>query len=116
MVNGVHHVIYSSDPEKDRAFFRDVLKLPNVDAGDGWLIFAMPAAELAVHPSTDSGGQEFFLMCDDLVKTTRELDKAGARCGEIQRQSWGLLSHLRLPGGGVLGIYQPSHARPPRSN
>jgi predicted enzyme related to lactoylglutathione lyase len=112
MINGVHHVIYSTSPAKDRAFFRDVLKFSWVDAGDGWLIFATPPAELAVHPATNNDGQELFLMCDDLAETIEELRKAGTECTEVQHLSWGLLTHLTLPGGGVLGLYQPQHARP----
>ena len=112
MIIGAHSVIYSKDAEADRAFLRDVLKLPNVDVGSGWLIFGLPPAELAVHPSERNGVHEFYLMCDDIAALIADLTKHGVISDRIQDQGWGLLSHLTLPGGGRLGIYQPRHARP----
>ncbi len=112
MIIGAHSVIYSTNPDADRAFLRDVLKLTNVDVGDGWLIFGLPPAEVAVHPTNKNGVHEFFLMCDDIEAFVAEMKKAGTACNPVQDQGWGLLSELTLPGGGQLGIYQPRHARP----
>lgn len=112
MIIGAHSVIYSTKPEADRAFLRDVLKLTNVDVGDGWLIFGLPPAEVAVHPSDKDGVHEFFLMCDDIEAFVAEMKRHDAACGPVQDQGWGLLAQLTLPGGGKLGIYQPRHARP----
>ena len=112
MIIGAHSVIYSTNPDEDRAFLRDVLKLTNVDVGDGWLIFGLPPAEVAVHPSDKNGVHEFYLMCDDVEALVAEMQKSDIACGPVQNQGWGLLTHLTLPGGGRLGIYQPRHARP----
>ncbi len=112
MITGAHFVIYSSDSEKDRDFFRDVLKLTSVDVGGGWLIFGLPPSEVAVHPSPENVSPEFFLMCDDIGKFSQEMAKVKILCGPIQDQRWGLLTQLTLPGGGKLGVYQPRHARP----
>jgi hypothetical protein len=97
---------------KDRAFIRDVLKFPSVDAGDDWLIFALPAAELAVHPADENNLQELYLICDDIEELTQHMKLLGVRCSEVQRQNWGSLTRIQLPGGGELQIYQPTHARP----
>jgi hypothetical protein len=112
MISGAHSVIYSTKPEQDRAFFRDVLKLPSVDVGGGWLIFGLPPAEVAVHPSDKNDVHELYLMCDDVEALVAELRKHHIACGPVQDQGWGLLTHLTLPGGGKLGVYQPRHARP----
>jgi hypothetical protein len=112
MIVGAHTVIYSSRPEADRAFFRDVLGLPNVDVGDGWLIFGLPPAEVAVHPSDENDVHEFYLMCGDVVAFVAEMKRRGVACTTVQDQGWGVLTHLTLPGGGKLGVYQPRHARP----
>lgn len=112
MITGAHSVIYSTDAEADRAFLRDVLKLTNVDVGGGWLIFGLPPAEVAVHPSEKNGVHEFFLMCDDLEEFIAELKKRHIACDPVQDQRYGLLTQLTLPGGGKLGVYQPRHARP----
>jgi hypothetical protein len=114
MLIGAHSIIYSRNPEADRAFLRDVLELPNIDVGDGWLIFGLPPAELAVHPSNKNNVHEFYLMCDDVKALIAEMDKRNIACSPVQKQSWGLLTQVTLPGGGKLGIYQPSHARPKR--
>ena len=113
MINGAHVIIYSTDAEKDRAVLRDVLKLPNVDVGDGWLIFGLPPSEVAVHPSTRNDVHEFYLMCADIKAFADEMKKRGIDCGPLEDQGWGILSHMKLPGGGKLGVYQPRHARPP---
>lgn len=112
MINGAHTIIYSKDPEADRAFFRDVLELPNVDVGEGWLIFGLPPAEVAVHPSHKNDVHELYLMCDDVEAFVAALEKRRIRCGEIGDQGWGLLTTVTLPGGGKLGVYQPRHPRP----
>ena len=112
MITGAHSIIYSTNPEADRAFLRDVLNLPNVDVGGGWLIFGLPPAEVAVHPSEKNDVHEFYLMCDDVKALTSDMKKRGVDCGEVKNLSWGLLTQVSLPGGGKLGIYQPRHARP----
>ncbi len=112
MIIGAHSIIFSTNADADRAFLRDVLKLPNVDAGDGWLIFGLPPAEVAVHPSDKNDVQELYLMCDDIDAFIAEMNKRHIACGPVQNQDWGLLTHVMLPGGGNLGVYQPKHARP----
>jgi hypothetical protein len=112
MIIGAHSIIYSTNPDADRAFLRDVLTLPHVDVGEGWLIFGLPPAEVAVHPSDKDDRHEFYLMCDDVVAFVSEMKTHNIACGPVQHQGWGLLTQLTLPGGGKLGIYQPRHARP----
>jgi hypothetical protein len=112
MIIGAHSIIYSTNPDADRAFLRDVLKLTNVDVGGGWLIFGLPPAEVAVHPSDENDRHEFYLMCDDVQSLTTEMQKHDIVCSPVQEQDWGLLTQITLPGGGKLGIYQPRHARP----
>ena len=112
MIIGAHSIIYSKSPELDRAFLRDVLNLPHVDLGGGWLIFALPPAEVALHPSDKNDVHEFYLMCDDVEALIEEMNKRSIPCAPVQNQVWGLLTHVTLPGGGKLGIYQPRHARP----
>jgi hypothetical protein len=112
MITGAHSIIYSTDPEADRLFLRDVLKFPHVDAGEGWLIFGLPPAELAVHPTEHHSHQELFLMCDDIGIFMQEMDQHHVNCTPIQNQSWGQVTYISLPGGGKLGVYQPSHVRP----
>ena len=112
MIIGAHTVIYSRDPVVDRAFLRDVCKLSSVDIGEGWLIFGLPPAEIAVHPSNRNNIHEFYLMCDDLQQLVADLRELKVKCTPVQHQRWGLLTHVSLPGGGQLGIYQPRHARP----
>ena len=112
MIIGAHSIIYSTNPEADRAFFRDVLKLTNVDVGHGWLIFGLPPAEVAVHPSEKNDLHEFYLMCDDVEGFVNEMKEHKVTCEPVQDQGYGLLTQLILPGGGKLGVYQPRHARP----
>jgi hypothetical protein len=112
VITGAHSIIYSKSPEADRVFLRDVLKLSNVDVGDGWLIFGLPPAEVAVHPSDRNDVHEFYLMCSDVDSLIREMNRHGAACSPVLNQGWGLLTHVTLPGGGKLGIYQPRHERP----
>ena len=112
MIIGGHSIIYSTAPEADRAFLRDVLKLTHVDVGDGWLIFGLPPAELAVHPSNENDVHEFFLMCDNVEAFIVEMRKHRIVCDPVQDQGYGLVTQVTLPGGGKLGVYQPRHARP----
>ena len=112
MIVGAHAIIMSKKPEADRAFLRDVLKLTHVDVGGGWLIFGLPPAEVAVHPSDKNDLHEFYLMCDDVDALIADLKARGVVCTAVQQQPWGLLTQVSLPGGGKLGIYQPRHERP----
>lgn len=113
MVTGAHVIIGSSDADADRAFLRDVLELGSIDVGDGWLIFALPPAEAAIHPGKDSR-HELYLTCDDVDATAAELRRRGAEVStEILEQPWGRLAYITLPGGGMLPIYQPKHPSPP---
>jgi hypothetical protein len=113
MINGAHAIIYSRKPDADRKFLRNILKLPYVDVGDGWLIFGLPPAEVAVHPATRNNVHELYFMCADAKKFVAAMRKKGAQCGPVLDRGWGLLTHVKLPGGGKLGVYQPRHARPP---
>jgi catechol 2,3-dioxygenase-like lactoylglutathione lyase family enzyme len=111
VINGAHVIIYSQDADADRSFFKDVLGYPNVDAGHGWLIFTLPPAEVAVHPA-DSPSHELYLMCDDVRATVAELEAKGVRFTQpISDQGWGVMTVLRLPGGGDLGLYEPRHQK-----
>jgi catechol 2,3-dioxygenase-like lactoylglutathione lyase family enzyme len=112
MIDGAHVIIYSKDAEADKAFFRNVLKFGHVDVGHGWLIFKLPPSEVAVHPSDENDLHEFYLMCDDLDAEMAQLKKSGVSCAPPTAQPWGTLTHITLPGGGKLGLYQPRHARP----
>jgi len=115
MIIGAHSIIYSKNSEADRAFLRDVLELPNVDVGEGWLIFGLPPSEVAVHPSDENDVHEFYLMCDDVDAFIADMKKRNVVCGPVHNQGWGMLTQVVLPGGGKLGVYQPRHARPPGS-
>jgi catechol 2,3-dioxygenase-like lactoylglutathione lyase family enzyme len=119
MIHGVHVLLYSRDPEADRAFFRDVLNLGAVDAGGGWLIFGLPPAELGIHPDDGSVVQDHpdqsltgcvvYLMCDNLRETIDSLSAKGIATTAIQEANWGSSSSVRLPSGGALGLYEPRH-------
>ena len=110
---GVHAIIFTRDAEGVRAFLRDVLELPSVDAGGGWLIFALPPAELAAHPAEEDGRHELYLMCDDIKATVAELKAKGVEVSdEISDEGFGLMTSLALPGGGELALYEPRHASP----
>jgi hypothetical protein len=100
------------NPEADRAFLRDVLRLPNVDVGGGWLIFALPPAEIAVHPSSSNDVHELYFMCDDVRAFIGEMTARHISCSPVQEERWGSLTRVVPPGGGTLGVYQPKHARP----
>jgi catechol 2,3-dioxygenase-like lactoylglutathione lyase family enzyme len=112
MINGAHVVIYTKDSEADRTFFRDVLKFPYVDAGHGWLIFALPPCEAAFHDSEKNDQHELYLMCDDIAATLKELEAKKVKVSDVNEQRWGTLATFHLPGGGKVGIYQPKHASP----
>jgi catechol 2,3-dioxygenase-like lactoylglutathione lyase family enzyme len=109
MIFGAHVIVYSKDAEADRAFFRDVLGFKSVDAGHGWLIFALPPAEAAFHPSDENGGHELYLMCDDLKAEMAYLAKKGVQCSEVEEARWGSIAKMRLPGEGKIHLYQPKH-------
>jgi len=109
MIFGAHVIVYSKDAEADRAFFRDVLGLSSVDAGHGWLIFALPPAEAAVHPAEENGRHELYFMCDDLKAEIAALGEKGVAGLAVQEARWGSIAHIRLPGGGEVGLYQPKH-------
>ena len=108
MISGAHVVVYSKNAEADRAFFRDLLGFRSVDAGHGWLIFALPPAEAAFHPS-DTDHHELFFMCDDLKTEMAALSKRGVKFSKVEEARWGSIAKLRLPGGGSIGLYQPKH-------
>jgi len=111
MIAGIHALLYARDPGAARAFFRDVLELPSLDEGDGWTYFALPPAELACHPG--DGATELYLMCTDLEAERSRLEGKGvAFTTPVTDERWGLLTHLEVPGFGVLGLYQPRHASP----
>ena len=110
MIFGMHTILYSKNPGAVRAFFQDVLEFPNVDAGHGWLIFAAPPSEIAVHPVEGPGYAELYLMCKDIEATVKVLQEKGVEFpSPITEQRWGRLTHIRLPDGQTLGLYQPSH-------
>ncbi len=112
MLSGAHMIIYSRRPAADRAFLRKVLKLPCVDAGDGWLIFGLPPAEVAVHPTRGRSKQELYLMTADIEHFTGSMKRQRIHCEPVRELGWGMLTYLKLPGGGKLGVYQPAHKRP----
>ena len=112
MITGAHAILYSTNPEADRNFLRDVIGLPHVDVGHGWLIFGLPPSEVAVHPSDTNGTQALYFMCDDLDAFVAAMKARHVACGAVQNQGWGMLTQLTLPGGGQIGVYQPRHARP----
>ena len=105
MIIGAHSIIYSRKPEADRAFLRDILGLSHVDVGEGWLIFGLPPAELAIHPSSKNNIHEFYLMCREIHTFAANMKAEGVRCTPIQTLSWGKLIHITLPRGGKLGVY-----------
>lgn len=109
MISGTHVILYSKDAEADRAFFRDVLGFKSVDAGHGWLIFALPPGEAAFHPYEENGLHELYFMCDSLKAEMASLAEKGVKCSDVQEARWGSLTKMRLPGGGEVGLYQPKH-------
>jgi catechol 2,3-dioxygenase-like lactoylglutathione lyase family enzyme len=109
MISGAHVIVYSKNVEADRAFFRDVLEFKSVDAGHGWLIFALPPAEAALHPSDTNGPHELYFLCDNVKTEIASLAKKGVKCSEVHEERWGSITKMRLPGGGEIGLYQPKH-------
>ena len=119
MITGAHFLIHSKDPDADRIFFQDILGFRAVDAGGGWLIFALPSAEIAVHPSSENFvhghaedglfGAVLYLMCNELHSFVESLQNKGVTLSEIQEENWGLVTSMTLPSGGRIGLYQPSH-------
>jgi catechol 2,3-dioxygenase-like lactoylglutathione lyase family enzyme len=117
MITGTHAVIYTQNADGARALFRDTLGLDSVDAGDGWLIFALPPAEVAAHPAEETTDHKLYLMCDDIEKTVEELEDKGVEfTGPVSDEGWGLLTAIKLPGGGELGLYEPRHPTAARLN
>ena len=112
MIRAAHVILYSTNAEADRAFFRDVLEYPFVDAGHDWLIFALPPAELAIHPADGGGAHELYLICDDLVAFIAQMSEHGLPCSDPHTERWGLITDLTLPGGGTIGVYEPTHPSP----
>ncbi len=114
VITGVHAIVFSPQAEQVRAFFRDVLGLPSADAGGGWPIFALPPAELAVHPADGNTRHELYLMCDDIHATLAQLRGQGVDVAkDVADQGWGLLAAIRLPDGSELPVYEPRHPSPP---
>jgi hypothetical protein len=111
VIDGAHFIVHSDDPDADRAFLRDVLDYPTVDAGAGWLIFKLPPAEIAVHPASGPLTHELYLMCDDIEATMAELRQRGIAFSPVSEARWGLLTKFRLPGGSQIGLYEPHHPR-----
>jgi catechol 2,3-dioxygenase-like lactoylglutathione lyase family enzyme len=118
-INGAHVLLYSDNPEADRAFFRDILGFRAVDAGGGWLIFALPPAEAGIHPSDGERGQVhggrqllssvLYLMCDDLPALMKSLKAKNVTCSPVEQEEWGIKTTIQLPSGGEIGLYQPTH-------
>jgi hypothetical protein len=109
MIFGAHMVVYSKDATADRIFLRDVLGLASVDAGHGWLIFALPPSEVAVHPAEQNNRHELYFICTDLVAEISALKEKAVYCSEVHEERWGSIVNIRLPGGGEIGLYQPKH-------
>ena len=112
MINGAHVIIYSKNAEADKSFFKNVLKLKNIDVGNGWLIFALPPSEIAIHPTTAETLHELYFMCDDISAFVEEMNQQYITCSAVKNERWGLLTELTLPGSGKIGVYQPKHERP----
>jgi catechol 2,3-dioxygenase-like lactoylglutathione lyase family enzyme len=115
MISGVHVIIFSREADAVRAFLRDVLEFPSVDAGEGWPVFALPPAELAAHPTDGAGHHELYLMCDDIETAIGELERKGVEISRpISDERWGRLTAIRMPDGSELRLHQPNHPTPPR--
>ncbi len=112
MISGAHVIVFSTDADADREFFRNVLGLTGIDAVEGWLIFALPPAELAVHPGEQNDQHELYLICENVNDFIGKMQGLGIECDSVQEQTWGSLTHVKLPGGGRLGVYEPRHERP----
>jgi hypothetical protein len=112
MITGAYSIIYSTDPDADRSFLRDVLQLSHAEASDGWLIFKLPLAELAVHPGHNNNMHEVYLLCDDIIALQEQLSGQNVPFGKVDEFPWGMVMRITLPGGGSDGIYQARLARP----
>ena len=112
MITGAHVIVYSMRPEADRAFLRDILGLPHVDVGGGWLIFGLPPSEVAVHPADTNGRQELYFLVDDIKAFMAAMRTRKVACSAIHEERWGRITNVTLPGGGAIGVYEPRHARP----
>jgi hypothetical protein len=112
VITGTHVIISSTDAEADRVFLQKVLRFPSIDAGDGWLIFALPPSEAAVHPSRRTNSHELYLVCDDIVAFVRAMKRRRVQCTEAEDHGWGIVTRVSLPGGGTLGVYQSRHPHP----
>jgi predicted enzyme related to lactoylglutathione lyase len=113
VITGAHAILFTKNADAVRAFVRDVLEFPSVDTGDGWLIFALPAAELAAHPADDEGRHELYLMCDDIDATVADLQGKGVELSRpISDERWGRITAIKMPDGGELGLYEPKHPTP----
>ena len=109
-ITGLHTIMFGTDADRIRAFLRDILEFPEVDAGGGWPIFKAPPSELAAHPSTTGGHYELYLMCDNLDATIAELEAKGVEfTSDVRAEAWGLITTIAVPGGGELGLYEPRH-------
>jgi catechol 2,3-dioxygenase-like lactoylglutathione lyase family enzyme len=113
VINGAHAIIYSTNADADRDFMRDVLGLPNVDVGGGWLIFGLPPSEVAVHPADENGRHELYFLVDDVNAFIAAMRDRQIACSPIRDERWGRVTQVTLPGGGQIGVYEPRHARPP---
>ena len=109
MIVGAHMIVYSHDAEADRAFIRDVLGFASIDAGDGWLIFKLPPAEIAVHPTNAETKHEIYLLCDDIARLLADFGDRGIKCSPVNDQGWGLVASIKLPSGADLALYEPRH-------
>jgi len=111
MITGTHGMIFSADPDADRAFLKDVVEIPCIDSGGGWLIFKLPPAELGVHGG-DNGFHQLYFICDDVDAFMSAMEAKGVACDAIEDAPWGRITYVALPGGGKLGVYEATHARP----
>jgi catechol 2,3-dioxygenase-like lactoylglutathione lyase family enzyme len=109
MIFGAHVIVFTHDAEADRNFFRDVLGMPSVDSGGGWLIFEMPPSEVAFHPTDESPTNEIYFLCDDLAIEMQQMEEKGVVFTPVDEQRWGTITRLTLPGGTTIGLYQPKH-------
>jgi catechol 2,3-dioxygenase-like lactoylglutathione lyase family enzyme len=116
MIFGMHTIVFTQDAQADRAFFRDVLSMESVDSGGGWLIFALPPGELAFHPTDGANVNELYLLCDDLAEEMDRLGAKGVAFSDVDEERWGNVTRFTLPGGSVVGLYQPKHPMALRRN
>lgn len=112
MISGAHVMIFTQDEAADRAFFRDVIGIPCIDSGGGWLIFKLPPAELGIHGGERNDFHQLYLMCDDLDAEIARLAGRGVACADTKTASWGRFTGVPLPGGGTIGLYEARHKRP----